>query len=77
MEIGIYRPEGEDLQQPHEHDEVYFITTGSGQFEHAGSTDDVAAGDVLFVAAGDHHRLVDFSEDFATRVILYGPPGGE
>jgi mannose-6-phosphate isomerase-like protein (cupin superfamily) len=77
MEIEIYRPEGADLQTPHKKDEIYFIASGSGQFEHEGSTEEVEAGDVLFVAAGEHHRFVDFSEDFATWVVLYGPTGGE
>lgn len=77
MEIEIYRPEGEDLQQPHEQDEIYFIASGSSRFEHEGMVEDVNAGDVVFVAAGDGHRFVDFSQDFATWVILYGPTGGE
>lgn len=77
MEIEIYRPEGADLQTPHEKDEIYFIASGSGQFEHKGSTEEVEAGDVLFVAAGEHHRFVDFSPNFSTWVVLYGPPGGE
>ena len=77
MEIEIYRPQGEDLQQPHEQDEIYFIASGSGQLEHEGAVEDVNAGDVVFVAAGEHHRFVEFSADFATWVILYGPRGGE
>ena len=77
MEIEIYRPEGEDLQQPHEQDEIYFVAAGSGRFEHEDSVEHVEAGDVLFVAAGERHRFVDFSDDFVTWVILYGPTGGE
>ena len=34
-------------------------------------------GDVLFVAAGAVHRFEEFSHDFATWVIFYGPEGGE
>lgn len=76
-EIEIYRPQGEDLQQPHEQDEVYFIASSFGRFEHEETIEDVEAGDVLFVAAGERHRFVDFSPDFATWVVLYGPAGGE
>jgi mannose-6-phosphate isomerase-like protein (cupin superfamily) len=77
MDLEFYRPEGEDLQQPHEQDEVYFIASGSSRFEHEGTIEDVSAGDVIFVAAGEHHRFVNFSTDFSTWVVLYGPPGGE
>ena len=28
---------------------------------------------VLFAAAGDVHRFVEFSDDFATWVLFYGP----
>ena len=77
MEIEIYRPEGKDLQQPHEQDEIYFIASGSSQFEHEGAIEDVETGDVLFVAAGEHHSFMNFSADFSTWVVLFGPKGGE
>jgi hypothetical protein len=34
-------------------------------------------GDVLLVPAGQEHRFVDFGDDFATWVFVYGPDGGE
>jgi mannose-6-phosphate isomerase-like protein (cupin superfamily) len=34
-------------------------------------------GDVLFVPAGVEHRFEDFSDDFVTWVVFYGPEGGE
>lgn len=36
-----------------------------------------AAGDTLFVAAGVTHRFEQFSDDFVTWVVFYGPQGGE
>jgi hypothetical protein len=30
-------------------------------------------GDVLFVAAHEEHRFVDFSDDFKVWVVFYGP----
>jgi quercetin dioxygenase-like cupin family protein len=36
-----------------------------------------APGDVLFVPAGTIHRFEEFTDDFRTWVIFYGPPGGE
>jgi mannose-6-phosphate isomerase-like protein (cupin superfamily) len=34
-------------------------------------------GDILFVPAGSVHRFINFTADFATWVIFYGPEGGE
>jgi quercetin dioxygenase-like cupin family protein len=34
-------------------------------------------GDVLFVKAGIKHRFENFTDDFTTWVIFYGPDGGE
>jgi hypothetical protein len=36
-----------------------------------------APGDALFVAAAVEHRFEDFSDDFGTWVMFYGPAGGE
>jgi hypothetical protein len=35
------------------------------------------SGDMLFVPARMEHRFEDFSDDFATWVMFYGPAGGE
>jgi hypothetical protein len=37
----------------------------------------VEPGTLLFVAAGRPHRFEDFTADFATWVLFYGPEGGE
>ncbi len=77
LEVEIYKPKGIDLQQPHTRDEVYVVATGSGHFLLEGEKVACRAGDLLFVPAGARHRFVDFSEDFSTWVLFYGPPGGE
>ena len=77
MSVEVYRPEGIDLQQPHEQDEIYIIISGTGIFYNDGERTDFSAGDLLFVKAGKEHRFEDFSEDFSTWVIFYGPKGGE
>ena len=50
---------------------------GTGTFVHDGERTPFGPGDALFVAAGREHRFEDFSDDFATWVIFWGPPGGE
>lgn len=79
--VELYSPRGEDPQQPHTRDEVYVVTHGTGTFVtgHPGGETRAAfaPGDLLFVPAFLPHRFEDFSEDFATWVMFYGPEGGE
>lgn len=77
MLVEIYKPEKVDLQQIHSRDELYVVYSGSGTFFNDGIRHPFQAGDVLFVPAGIEHRFEDFSEDFATWVVFYGPEGGE
>lgn len=77
MRLGLYAPVGTDPQQPHEQDELYFVSSGSGTFRHGSTSCTFAAGDALFVAAGVEHRFEDFSDDFCAWVVFWGPPGGE
>ncbi len=77
MLVEYYAPHQVDLQQPHRQDELYVIQSGSGVFYNNGNRSPFVAGDVLFVPAGIEHRFEDFTDDFATWVIFYGPDGGE
>jgi mannose-6-phosphate isomerase-like protein (cupin superfamily) len=77
LEVEIYKPERVDLQKPHTRDEVYVISTGSGEFTCGNERGPVSSGDVLFVAAGVEHRFLNFTDDFSTWVFFYGPEGGE
>ena len=75
--VELYVPDAIDPQKPHTRDEVYFVVSGSGEFILDGERTHFAAGDVLFVAAGAVHRFENFSTDFVTWVVFYGPEGGE
>ena len=77
MVLELYAPRGVDDQQPHTQDELYIVASGSGTFYCDGARVEFAAGDALFAAAGVEHRFEDFTDDFATWVIFYGPEGGE
>lgn len=77
LELGYYKPDGVDPQQPHEQDEVYVVQSGSGRFLLGNTEQAFEAGEALFVPAGVEHRFIEFSDDFAAWVIFYGPPGGE
>jgi mannose-6-phosphate isomerase-like protein (cupin superfamily) len=77
LTVEIYAPVGRDPQSPHDRDEVYFVISGSGDFIVAGESSRFAAGDALFVAAGIEHHFENFTSDFTTWVVFYGPKGGE
>lgn len=77
MSVELYRPVNIDPQTPHKQDELYVVISGSGSFNLNGEVSRFQQGDVLFVPAGIEHRFLDFTEDFATWVIFYGPEGGE
>jgi mannose-6-phosphate isomerase-like protein (cupin superfamily) len=77
LELRWYAPKGIDAQTPHIRDEVYVVVRGHGSFVRAGERMPFGPGDALFVRAGVPHRFEDFSDDFATWVIHYGPDGGE
>jgi mannose-6-phosphate isomerase-like protein (cupin superfamily) len=71
--VLLFAPRGEDVQTPHTQEEVYVVILGSGIFRRADELVDFAPGDVLFVPAKMPHRFEQFSDDFATWVIFFGP----
>ena len=77
MELGYYKPDGADPQQPHDQDEIYIIQSGAGFFVCGDDRKPFEPGEALFVPAGVVHRFEDFSDDFSAWVIFYGPSGGE
>jgi len=77
LQVEIYKPVKVDLQQPHTRDEVYIIVSGRGEFLNDGVRTDFSPGDFLFVPAGIEHRFENFTDDFSTWVLFYGPEGGE
>lgn len=77
MVLELYAPRGHDDQQPHAQDELYFVVRGSGTFVCGDESVRFGPGDALFAAAGVVHRFEDFTDDFETWVVFYGPEGGE
>ena len=77
MRTLVYSPTEKDDQNPHEQDEVYIIVSGSGVFQNGNEKYSFKPNDVIFVPAKREHRFIEFTEDFKTWVIFYGPKGGE
>ncbi len=72
LELEYYKPVGQDPQQPHTRDEVYFVISGTGWFAQGNGRQRFGPGEVLYAPAGSPHRFEDFSEDFSTWAIFSG-----
>ncbi len=77
MSVILYHPHVKDLQTTHEQDELYIVMSGTAELTIEGIVNPCKPGDVLFVAARKNHRFENFSEDFITWAIFWGPNGGE
>ena len=77
MSVEFYAPAGVDPQTPHTQDELYFIHSGSGDFVLEGERHAFTAGMAFFVPARTEHRFENFTPDFSTWVVFWGPEGGE
>ncbi len=77
MRVGVYAPRGRDPQSPHDQDELYIVIAGTGTFAKGGERRPFGPGDLIFVEAGAEHRFEDFTADFATWIVFWGPKGGE
>ena len=77
LELGYYKPDRIDPQQPHSQDEIYIVQSGTGTFVLDNERQPFEPCEALFVPAGVAHRFEDFSDDFAAWVVFYGPQGGE
>lgn len=75
--VEIYAPGGNDPQQPHTRDEVYFVASGTGEYVCGDTRTTFGPTDLLFAAAGVAHRFENFTDDLAVWVLFYGPEGGE
>ena len=80
MTLKVFRPsanpDGRDRQQPHAQDELYLVYGGSAEIVIRGQRFSACVGDAFFVAAGAEHRFENFTSDFVTWVVFYGPHGG-
>lgn len=72
LRAGLYEipAGGEDGQQPHDQDELYYVLEGAAVLDADGTRQSVSAGDVIFVAAHVEHRFVDITEDLSILVFF-------
>ena len=77
MSLILYHPHVKDLQTTHEQDELYVVMSGVADLIIEGVAQPCKTGDVLFVSARKDHHFENFSSDFITWAIFWGPKGGE
>lgn len=77
MTVELYAPVNHDPQTPHDQDELYFVMAGTSEFVLDDSRMQLTMGDAVFVPAGAVHRFENFSKEFSTWVVFWGPDGGE
>lgn len=77
MSTILFAPRGHDYQTSHAQDELYFVHRGEGVLLIGEERFAFSAGDALFVPAHKQHRFVEFSDDFVTWAVFWGPKGGE
>jgi len=59
-----------DPQSPHKEDELYYVVRGKARMKAGNEDHAVAAGAVIFVAAGVEHRFYDIEEELAVLVFF-------
>ena len=77
MSVGVFAPKGKDFQGPHPQDEIYLVVSGNSEMIIEGRRTTCQIGDAVFVPANALHRFENFSDDFVTWVVFWGPEGGE
>jgi len=71
VKLELFTPKVKDYQTAHDKDEFYFIARGSGELIIDGDSNACAAGDAFFIPAKLPHHFENFSDDFATWVVLF------
>lgn len=72
LSMGVYLlpAGGEDPQQPHSEDEVYYIVSGRGQIRVGNEDRAVQAGSIVYVAKTVEHRFHTIAEDLQILVFF-------
>lgn len=72
MSAGIYAlcKGSQDLQSPHQEDEIYHVIRGRARMRVGAEHRDISAGDIIFVEARKEHRFYDIEEDLLVLVVF-------
>ena len=72
LSCGIYTlPAGsDDLQSPHDEDEVYYVVAGRGRLRVGDAIQEVRVGSILYVEASSDHSFFEIDEDITLLVFF-------
>jgi mannose-6-phosphate isomerase-like protein (cupin superfamily) len=77
MSCGLYvlEPGEEDMQRPHDQDEIYYFLSGAAHIRVAAANrppEDrtIAPGHVIFVAAHDEHKFHSITQELVLLVVF-------
>ncbi|HVH78446.1 MAG TPA: cupin domain-containing protein [Stellaceae bacterium] len=73
IEVRFAAPSTRGMQVPHDRDEFYIVTSGTGRYRIEDTDVSVGPGDLLFAAAHAEHGFVERSDDFSEWIVFYGP----
>jgi mannose-6-phosphate isomerase-like protein (cupin superfamily) len=72
LTIAFWPAGGEDPQEPHTEDEVYYVASGRGRIRVGGEERSVRPGSIVYVAAGAEHKFHSVEEDL--QVVVFWSP---
>ena len=72
LSLGLYRiaAGSEDLQSPHDDDEVYYVLEGRARVQLQDGDRELVKGDLLFVKATETHHFFQIEEDMLLLVFF-------
>ncbi len=72
LSCGIYQlPAGsEDMQSPHDEDEVYYVVAGKARMILGDEMKEVGPGTILFIKATESHSFFEIEEDMTLLVFF-------
>ncbi len=72
LSCGVYHlPKGaNDMQTPHDEDEVYFVLDGKASMKLGEELKQVSSGDILYVKATENHSFFEIEEDMTLLVFF-------
>jgi len=72
LSCGIYQlPAGsEDMQSPHDEDEVYYVVAGKARMILGDEIKEVGPGTILFIKAAESHSFFEIEEDMTLLVFF-------
>lgn len=72
MHCGLYRlaKGSNDMQTPHDEDELYYVVKGSAQLKVGDQVKEVGPGSVMYVRASEEHAFFEITEDMVLLVFF-------